>query len=1422
MPAKLQPLPPLSFASTEPALNNGPVDDQPRDKRNPEEKASCLAKPFFWWELPFLKKAYRLGSDLEPSDLTPIRSVEEPLERKGLLLAAWQAELKKPKPSLLCALWVCVGPSVICTITFMFFAAICNMINAFLLGYVVQAVEREIPLWHGYAATACIVLASCGFLLSFQQGWHNQGRVSRNLWSGLTTVIFEKPALLSSAQRAMNSEGEVINLMSVDCQTVFEVSYFFALLSMTPFMIVIACVILVVLLGESFFVGFAILCVNTYIVDTIGKRIRTLQREKNAFSDERSLLLNESLQGIRTVKLYAWEAVVQARVFATRKKEIKKLELVSIYRAVQFFMSFGVPTVAQVATFIIYERAGNALDAGVVFRAVALFELLNTSLVILPNIVNELRRAHVSVIRLQAYMLKAESFKSGQQLLATTGPANAVSAGPGTTFIWEDDKAEEDKKEDKKAAGEVEGGVNREEVQKQGPFALRDINFEAHAGELVAVVGQVGSGKSTLGAALLGLVTRQKGEQQCGSKRTAYVPQNAFILNDTVRANIIFGKEHENDQAQETRYQQAIDVCALGDDLLQLPGGDMTEVGEKGITISGGQKQRVALARAAFSDAEVIVCDDALSAMDAHISRVVFEKCILGMMKDKTRVFITNQLAFTSQCDRVYVLRAGEIVQHGSYQELVGDEAGEFYRLSRHVSGAGGESDSEVGDTKADGAGTTRARDEEEDAKAGTTADDAGSGDARKEKKPHPKQEKVVSNSVEKKAKGRVGLQTVFDFTRAAKSVCLSVVVLLGFFLCPLLQWQTSYRLALWIDAKKVYTHELGLLQQHEILNLDPTGMSASSTLSAAVAEAADEEAKALSWYFGSVGVFTAVICIQAIAVSFYFLRASENLHNMMLTAVLNAPMWWFDTTPVGRLLNRFTYDTMMLDIAFPRLFEIWSQLLGCVIITIVLMCAVIPHMVVVSVFFIVVFFTGYYYYGGVALEYQRLVMISVSPILASFSGFYAGLDTIRAFGRTDFFVQKFSNTITAFMSTMYHMQSLDRLVQATIVLFVVSTMIGALCIAVLQLRDSEFVTGGKAGLLLAYGVVLCFRAPGSFFLSTQVERMMNSVQRLIEYIEIEPEEKQQRRQQLKANGVADSAVIKEQFLSGEQLDQWPVQGTIEFKNVCMSYQPHLPNVLKGISFEVKSGERVGVVGRTGAGKSSVVLCAFRMVGLSAGTVRIGGVDIARVPLAVLRSRLGMIPQDSYMFSGTIRSNLVVSMTSAMAGDGKDTTPTATSSGGVDDERLWEALEMVDLKEAVQGLAGGLDAEVKEKGTNFSVGTVQLMCLARVLLKRPSIIFMDEATASVDVATDTLVQKTIRRAFAGCTIVTIAHRLQTVIDFDRILVLSKGTVAETGSPHELLEGNSSGLFAQLVDSTGAASAKELRAKAAGAAAALAQ
>ncbi|KAI9198159.1 hypothetical protein LWI28_011152 [Acer negundo] len=852
---------------------------------------------------------------------------------------------------------------------------------------------------------------------------------------------------------------------------------------------------------------------------------------------------------------------------------------------------------------------------------------------------------------------------------------------------------------------------------------LSNINLDIPVGSLVAVVGSTGEGKTSLISAMLGEIPPVSDVTAVIRGTVAYVPQVSWIFNATVRDNILFGSAFES-----ARYEKTIDVTALQHDLDLLPGGDLTEIGERGVNISGGQKQRVSMARAMYSNSDVYIFDDPLSALDAHVARQVFDNCIKRELTGKTRVLVTNQLHFLSQVDRVILVHEGMVKEVGTFEDL-STNGTLFQKLMENA----GKMEEYV-EEKENG--------EIVDLKTTKPVANGVTNDFPK-KASHtnkPKEGKSILIKQEERETGVVSWKVLSRYKNALGGLWVVMILFTCYISTEVLRVSSSTWLSNWTGQGDSPAHGPGYYNMiYALLSIGQVFVTLANSF----------------WLIISS------------------LYAAKRLHDAMLHSILRAPMVFFQTNPLGRIINRFAKDLGDIDRNVATFMDLFLGLVSQLLSTFVLIGFVSTMSLWSIMPLLVLFYSAYLYYQSTAREVKRLDSITRSPVYAQFGEALNGLATIRAYKAYDRMAD-------------INGKSMDNNIRFTLVntganrwLAIRLETLGGLMIwftatfAVMQngRAENQKEFASTMGLLLSYALNITGLLTGVLRLASLAENSLNSVERVGTYIELPSE----------------APLIIE---SNRPPPGWPSSGAIKFEDVVLRYRPELPPVLHGLSFQISPSDKVGIVGRTGAGKSSMLNTLFRIVELERGRILIDDYDIAKFGLMDLRKVLGIIPQSPVLFSGTVRFNL---------------DPFSEHN----DADLWEALERAHLKDVIRRNSLGLDAEVSEAGENFSVGQRQLLSLARALLRRSKILILDEATAAVDVRTDALIQKTIREEFKSCTMLIIAHRLNTIIDCDRILLLDAGQVLEYDTPEELLL-NEGSAFSKMVQSTGAANAEYLR------------
>ncbi|KAI0123118.1 ABC transporter [Xylariales sp. AK1849] len=1095
------------------------------------------------------------------------------------------------------------------------------------------------------------------------------------------------------------SNGKIVNLMSVDTYRVDQASALFHMIWTAPITCLITLALLLVNLTYSALAGFALLVIG---LPALTRAIRSLFRRRaviNKITDQRVSLTQEILSSVRFVKFFGWESAFMERLKDIRGREIHAIQILLAIRNAINAVSMSLPIYASMLSFITYSLSNHGLAPAEVFSSLALFNGLRMPLNLLPLVIGQVVDAWESLRRCQEFMLTEE-----QEDEAVYKPeATSAVEVSGASFTWERASTQESEtsvagENVKKPKGKPEASGSDDTstlVEEREPFKLQDLNFEIGRSDLVAVIGSVGSGKSSLLAALAGDMRKTAGEVVLGASR-AFCPQYAWIQNTTLKENIVFGKDTDRDW-----YREVINACALQPDLDMLPHGDATEIGERGITISGGQKQRINIARAIYFDADVVIMDDPLSAVDAHVGRHIFDNAILGLMKDKCRILATHQLWVLNRCDRIIWMEGGKIQAIDTFNNLMTNHSG-FQQLME----------------------TTAVEEKQEEEVA---AVEEKTADLSKDKKKRKKAPGLMQ--AEERAVSSVPWSVYGQYIKASGTIISAPLVFFALILSQGANISTSLWLSWWTSDQYGYS----------------TGVY--------------------------IGVYAALGTAQALLMFAFSLMltifgttASKTLLRMAVTRTLRAPMSFFDTTPLGRITNRFSRDVDVMDNNLTDALRMYFLTLAMILSVFSLIIAYFHYFAIALVPLAVLFVMAASYYRSSAREVKRFESILRSVVFAKFGEGLSGVACIRAYGLKDRFTADIRKAIDEMNAAYYLTYSNQRWLSMRL------DLIGNLLVfttGILVVTSRFSVSPSIGGLVLSYILGIVQMLQFTIRQLAEVENGMNAVERILYY-----------GTQLEEEAPGHTIEVR---------PSWPERGEIIFDNVEMRYRANLPLVLKGMSMHVGGGERIGIVGRTGAGKSSIMSTLFRLVELSGGHITIDGLDISTVGLHDLRSRLAIIPQDPTLFRGTVRSNL---------------DPFNQHS----DLDLWSALRQADLVPHDVAIDEkdpsriNLDSTVEEDGLNFSLGQRQLMALARALVRGSKIIVCDEATSSVDMETDDKIQNTIATGFRGRTLLCIAHRLRTIIGYDRICVMDAGRIAELDSPLNLWQ--QGGIFRSMCDRSG--------------------
>lgn len=1308
-------------------------------RASPEDTASFFSNLYFAWLTPLL----RLGRDrpLEADDLFPSSAADRTAATHGRFDPEWERSKAEAAeagggatPSLWRTFWR-IHRGEYFAGAVMYAAYVCTLlVGPMLVRELVRWAEdwragEEDSAWRGYRVGVLLFVNMVVGSLGQSHGLHRTTRALTRVRTALIAAIFRKSMRLSNAARREVSAGEVINLVASDAQRVVEFAPGLQFAWSSPTILVggITLLALEVGAGPALAGFFAMLLFMPMAKKLTGRQIR-YQNEMLKHTDARVGATKEVLQAIRVVKLYSWEEPFSGTLSELRERELLGLRNFIYLKAVTFSTLLLTPSVGAFVTFLTFSASGGDMTASTVFSAIALIQVIRFPFLFLPLSISNIVQMYVSFSRIARFLLLPELGEGHVDKLDEPGVRIE-----GADFGWDDTAAAPPA--DHAKAGDVDAKEDEEAAPSPSPAPpiLRDVSLSVRGGELVAVCGAVASGKSTLLSGILGENTLSRGSCSLGG-RVAYVPQSAFIVHASLRDNILFGLPMD-----AGRYARVVRACQLQSDLDMLPDGDETFIGERGLTLSGGQKQRVSCARAAYQvlsgEAEVVLLDDPLSALDAHVGKQLFEQCVLGIMGGTCRVLVTHSLQYLPQTDRVVVLRPGargdgshsvaadgpfaELNANGSIAEMMAAfNSGQQQQQQQHA--ATGDADDGDADGPARRSSTSRA--------GGSAGASAAAGKAGKDQAPSllVQKEEMERGTVD----GSVYRAYYYAAGKPFVALCAAALVL-------------AY---------------LALL-------------SGDLWLSVWTSDVDDGDERSVGFYMGVYLALIVFFCVCVLGRSLLLarlgLRASLELSRGLLRSVMRNSVRFFDTTPVGRILNRFSADLGLIDTRSGSLSEHTGATLVSLVLTAVLICVVAPPVLLIFLVLTPILYGIQRDYRRSSREMQRIENVTRTPIYSHLGEALNGSTAIRALGprvRTQY-ERGIETRADGNQSSLWYLRVSGFWLRLRLDV-AGGVVVAATAVSLVASFDvfDRSLSAGLVGLVITYTLQITANLNWFIILGTQLEASMSSVERVLHYSRDDDHE---------AWGAADPAADRAAREGG-----WPSRGAVEVKSLSARYAPGLDLVLRDVSFSVPAGARVGVCGRTGSGKSSLMNALFRTLDVAGGRVEVDGVDTALLSLHTLRSRIAFVPQDPVVFAGSLRFNL-------------------DPFGKHTDEEVWAALELVRLDEQARRLPAQLEERIEEEGENFSQGSRQLLCMARAVLARPRILALDEATASVDHETDEVIQQLLRDRFAGCTLITIAHRLATILDYDLILVLDAGRVVQFGPPDELRADTSGALHAML-------------------------
>ncbi|CAG9863420.1 unnamed protein product [Phyllotreta striolata] len=1320
-------------------------------KPNPEEKANPLSVLFYWWFLPFFKFGY--SNEIKLADLYNATKSDLSGPLGDQLQKCWEEELqkssdtKKKKPSLKRAIFKAYyKPYSFSGIVLFIQFTVLRMLQPFVLAEYINYYNKiapKKPAEIGWAlAVGVVLMAFINVIITHSTNLGTQ-RIGMRVRIAICSLIYRKLLKLSHSSLGQTAAGQLVNLLSNDVQRFDIAAQFVHYLWITPFNIVIGFYVMYRSVGTwGAIAGMGLASMQSIPLQGYFSKLQGDLRYKIALkTDYRIKIMSEITSGIQVIKMYAWEKPFEKVVELARKLEINLISKTSYIYGVMSASGIFTERVTLYLTIIAFVFSGNRLSADVAFSLAQLFNTIQLILSIyFPRAMSTYAEGVVSIQRIESFLLMEENEGVANAINATT----ANSSGSGEVKLTQ---------------------VNASWTKTSIVPTLMSVDLHVKPGTLCCVVGQVGAGKSSLLQLLLGELPVTKGKLEVNGK-VSYACQEPWLFVSSVKDNILFGKEYD-----KRRYKKVVDVCCLEQDFKQFPFGDRTLVGERGTSLSGGQRARVNLARAVYADADIYLLDDPLSAVDTKVGRRLFDQCIANYLKDKTRILVTHQLQFMKEADVIVIIKNGKIEKVSSFDQL---------------------SENEINTLQQE-------RTDEDKDKAKKEATPVLPPVAKKPPIEHFQSISSLSSSImgnedpeetdELITKGGISNSTYWEYWKSGCGVPFLLLTIFMFVISQMITNASDLWLKSWTNAEElryslwmnITNNDTTLFPSTTVSPLTSTTVSSITsspvdndtvtTLANAALSELEKEYYAVEPKEYFIWIYSALIILSIVLLtvrSFMYYKvcmtASKVLHNKMFNNVLQAPMRFFDTNPSGRILNRFSKDMGAVDELLPRCqldaLQIFMVMLGILVMVFI----VTPWMIIPACVLSYLFYFFRKVYVTTAQSIKRWEGITRAPVFSHVVASLYGLSTIRSSQAQAMVAREFDELQDLHTSTWYLF-----LVSSNAFGFYLdclSTTFLALVTFQFLLLNYESVSSGSVGLIISHSIILTGMVQYGVRQSAEIASNMVSVERVLDYTKLEKE------------GPFESLPAK------KPPRDWPGKGKIIFKNTYLRYALDLPPVLKNLNIEVNSGEKIGIVGRTGAGKSTLIASLFRLAPID-GTISIDSIDTADIGLNDLRLNISIIPQEPILFSAPLRYNL---------------DPFEKHS----DEVLWKALENVELKDAITDL----NHPVSEGGSNFSAGQRQLICLARAIVRNNKILVMDEATANVDPQTDGLIQRTIRERFKDCTVLTIAHRLNTIMDSDRVLVMDAGQAVEFDHPHLLLR-NPDGYLSKMVRETGPSLAEAL-------------
>lgn len=1355
-----------------------PLPSKTDRKEYPHKTANLFSRAFFWWTIPIMgvgytrtlitNDLYKISDDLDAERNTLL--MEKELARYNEKDLDWR---KLAYATTRAFKWEIFLVIVFSTTCLLLDSGIALVTKKFIEAAEERAAGDSSATRRGMGLAFAVTAVNFAVELSVSHFYYASAVVGTKVKAVFTQIMLKKSFRLGPEGRNKFPSAKIMSICTTDLARVELAMMLTPLLVAAPLPFALSIGILAMNVGIVTLVALGLVAFAAVYFTVSVKQMFKTRGKVVEYTDARVAIMKEIISNLKIIKYYCWEVPYLRLLMDSRFTEVQVLLKLQNYRNTLNAIYFTYPTLVSMICFIVlYAIKGEGQSAARIYSSVQAFAALGSLISVVPQSLSSLGDLINGYKRVAQLLSQDEVVDLDRYIRASNGDI-AVEVSKAS-FLWEqfeNDEENEDETKKRKDSGEPqkqgeqkpqEGSSNpatddieMTQFDKSKLSRLNDISLSIRKGEFIIVTGYIGSGKSSLLNALAGFMTCDGGSVTVDG--SLILCADPWIANTTIRDNITFGLPYEHDW-----YDQVIYACSLQSDLSNMAGGDLTEVGEKGITLSGGQKLRISLARAVYANKDIVIMDDVLSAVDARVSKHIVKHCCMGLLAKKTRVLATHQLSLIEGADRIVFMNGDGTVDVGTPEELARNA--KFQRLLSFSQQTKDEEETEKDESEVSF----------DDVKTQILEDIGASG--------FKNMESSGDQTLKRRAVVKVSME---DEEEEFRDIHVNIDAEKGKIITVEEKAVNSLKAGIYKEYLKFGTQKTSIVGYLALLFV-LTVLAVLGELFSSIwltYWVSDSLHRLFGFYAGLYVViflgFLVFLYLEFSAVAVMCNYASRNLNLAAARRILKTPMSYLDVTPMGRILNRFTKDTDALDNEISQnikmLLKFFSHILGSIILNIVY----VPWIGVLIPFFAVMYFCVANYYQASSREIKRLEAVQRSFMIGSLTETLFGQKTIKSYGEVSRYIQKTGELMNCTNEATFLQNAASRWL--LIALQIIASSFG-LIVFMLSVSGSLRLKPATIGLLVTNITLIASELSGMTALLTQVENDMNSAERLIHYATSLPQEEDEH---------------SKGFEPEKKL--WPKSGTMSFKNVTMLYRSGLPPVLKDLTFDVQSGQKIGVCGRTGAGKSSLMTAIFRLCELDGGSITYDNMDISRLSLHALRSNLAIIPQESVLFNGTIRKNL---------DPFEEHTDAELWDVLVRSRILTEAEAVEEAKKAGQSLTKSGNSSdqlhkfhlyqvVTDEGGNYSVGERQLISFARALIKDVRVLILDEATSSVDYETDHKIQTTIKKEFLECTILTIAHRLRTILNYDKILTLDSGELRQFDTPYNLFK--SPGIFRDMCE-----------------------